>query len=155
MFGLKELKPSIEKTKTSVECPVKDCSEKVERQRKVFKKEDRFKCPKHNIFISPSTFEYPIELDNLLWKERPDLELLEKIRTVKRESRMARDNSEDAVTWNVFRFLERNKLLSGLLAKLRSLPVKTPEIIYWSYSQSQQNAWARLLNARVEFGRSN
>ena len=33
-------------------------------------------------------------LDNLLWKESPDLELLEKIRTVKRESRMSRDNYE-------------------------------------------------------------
>lgn len=154
MFGMKELKPSIEINETSVECLVKDCSEKVERQRKVFKKEDRFKCPKHNIFISPSTFEYPSELDNLLWKESPDLELLEKIRTVKRESRMARDNSEDAVTWNVFRFLERNKLLSGLLAKLRNLPVNTPEIIYWSYSQSQQGAWSELAKARSEFGES-
>jgi len=86
MFGIKELKEKIEITKTTVECPVKCCKEKVERQRKFFRKEDRFRCPKHNIFISPSTFEYAAELDNLLWKERSDIELFKKIKKVKRES---------------------------------------------------------------------
>jgi len=63
MFGIKELKGSIKITKTTVECPVKGCSEKVERQRKVFKRENRFKCLKHNIYISPSTFEYRVYLN--------------------------------------------------------------------------------------------
>ena len=63
---LKKLKEKTEITKTTIECPVKDCNVKVERQRKVFVKEDRFKCPKHKIFISPSTFEYFDEADNFL-----------------------------------------------------------------------------------------
>jgi len=29
---------------------------------------------------------------------------------------MARDNSEDAVSWNVFRFLERNNLIEDFLS---------------------------------------
>jgi len=120
MLGLKELKSTIKVTDTTVECPVKGCREKVARQRKSFKRQEKFKCPKHNIYISPSTFEYQDELDNILWKEKADLDLFERLNTVKRESRIARDNSEDAVTWNVFRFLENNKLLSGSLAKLRS-----------------------------------
>ena len=62
-----------------------------------------FKCPKHNIYISPTTFEYQSELDNLLWKDEADLDLLDRTKGVKRESRIARDRSEDAVTWNVFR----------------------------------------------------
>ena len=107
MFGIKELKRSIKITKTTVECPVKGCSEKIERQRGVFKREERFKCPKHNIYVSPSTFEYQSELDNLLWKDKADLDLFERIKRVKRESRIARDRSEDAITWNVFRFLEK------------------------------------------------
>jgi len=152
MLGVEELKERIEITKTTVECPVKGCSEKVERQRVVFKKEDRFKCPKHNIFISPSTFEYPSELDNLLWKERPDLDLLEKIRTVKRESRMARDNSEDAVSWNVFRFLEKNNLIEGLLSLITGTALKSSEVIYWSYSQKENTRWSELNKARKEFG---
>lgn len=152
MLGMEELKKRIEITETTVECPVKDCSEKVERQRVVFKKEERFKCPKHNIFISPSTFEYTSELDNLLWKERSDLELLEKIRAVKRESRVARDNSEDAVSWNVFRFLERNNLIEDFLSLIISITPKSSEVIYWSYSQRENSSYSLLNAAREEFG---
>lgn len=67
-----------------IECPVKDCNVKVERQRRVLRKEDRFRCPKHNVFISPSTFEYFDEADNFLWKEKSDIELFKKIKIVKR-----------------------------------------------------------------------
>ena len=130
---------------------MKGCREKVARQRKSFKPQEKFKCPKHNIYISPSTFEYQSELDNILWRNKADLQLFERVKRVKRESRIARDNSEDAVTWNVFRFLESNRLLSGLLAELTDSVVKSPEIIYWSYSQSQQAPWSRLQRARKEF----
>jgi hypothetical protein len=151
MLGLKELKTTIRVTEPTVECPVKGCREKVARQRKSFKPQEKFKCPKHNIYISPSTFEYQNWLDNILWKEKDDLDLLKRVKKVKRESRIARDNSEDAVTWNVFRFLEKNKLLSRFLAELTDSVVKNPEIIYWSYSQSQQAPWSRLQRARKEF----
>jgi len=152
LFQINELKRKIEITDTKVVCPVKGCSEKVERQRGFFARNERFKCHWHNIYISPTTFEYESELDNLLWKEKVDQELLQRIKKVKRESRMARDNSEDAVTWNVFRFLERTKELSGFLTKLCKLAVKNPELIYWSYSQLQKNAWSKLTEARYEFG---
>jgi hypothetical protein len=151
MLGIKELKTKIEITDTTVECPVKDCSKKVERQRVGFKKEDRFKCPQHNIYISPSTFEYQSELDNLLWKDKADLDLFKKIKAVKRESRIARDNSEDAVSWNVFRFLERNNLICEFLQKVAGLYENSAEVIYWSYSQSQQNLWDMLNKGRKEF----
>jgi hypothetical protein len=151
MLGMEELKESIEITETAVECPIKGCREKVERQRKVFKREERFKCPKHSIYISPSTLEYQSEIDNLLWKDKADLGLFNKIKKVKRESRIARDNSEDAVTWNVFRFLEKYNLLSGYLSKLVNNKILNPEIIYWSYSQHQQNAWNELQDGRKEF----
>ncbi len=151
MFGIKELKESIKITKTTVECPVKGCSEKIERQRGVFKREEKFKCPKHNIYVSPSTFEYQSELDNLLWKDKADLDLFERIKRVKRESRIARDNSEDAVTWNVFRFLEKYDLLSGYLSKLVRNKISNSEIIYWSYSPSQKKAWDELQEARKQF----
>ena len=148
---MEELKESIEITETTVECPVKGCREKVERQRVVFKKEDRFKCPEHNIYISPSTFEYQSELDNLLWKDKADLDLFKKIKVVKRESRIARDNSEDAVSWNVFRFLERNNLICEFLQKVVGLYENSAEVIYWSFSQSQQNLWDMLNEGRKEF----
>ncbi len=152
MFGIEELKEKIEITETTVECPVKGCNKKVERQRRNFKKENRFKCPRHNIFISPSTFEYADPLDNLLWKENLDLELLKKMKTVKRESRMAHDNSEDAVSWNVFRFLEKNNLIEGFLSSITGTVQKSSEVIYWSYSQKENVSWSELNKARKEFG---
>lgn len=152
MFGTEELKESIEMTETTVECPVKGCGEKVDRQREVFKRKERFKCPQHNIFISPSTFEYQSELDNLLWKDKADLGLVERIKKVKRESRIARDNSEDAVTWNVFRFLERNNLVESTLSSIISVTLKSSEVIYWSYSQKENSGCSELKKAREEFG---
>ena len=152
MLGVKELKESIKITETTVECPVKGCSEKVERQRGVFRPEKKFKCPKHNIYISPSTFEYEDELDNLLWKDKVDLELFKKMKTVKRESRIARDRSEDAVSWNVFRFLERNDLVGITLGSIICATLESSEVMYWSYSQRENSSWSELNEARKEFG---
>jgi hypothetical protein len=152
MLGMGELKESIEITETTVECPVKGCIEKVERQREVFKREERYKCPKHNIYISPSTFEYQSELDNLLWKDKADLSLFKRIKKVKRESRIARDNSEDAVTWNVFRFLERKCLIEEFLNVLVGKASKSSEVIYWSFSQKEDDSWSELNKARAKFG---
>jgi hypothetical protein len=154
MLGMNELKESIEITEKTVECPVKSCNEKVKRQRKSFQKKDKFKCQKHNIYISPSTFEYQCELNNLLWKDEADLELLGRIKKVKRESRITRDNSEDALTWNVFRFMENNNLLNIILGPVIDVDLKLSEIIYWSYSQKENNVWSKLNFARKEFGES-
>lgn len=152
MFGMEELKESIKITEITVECPVKGCSEKVERQRKVFKREERFKCPRHNIYISPSTFEYSSETENLLWTDANDKDLLDKIKRVKRECRMARDNSEDAVTWNVFRFMERNNLVEITLSSIIGVTIESSEVIYWSYSQGENSSWSELNKTREEFG---
>ena len=84
MLGVKELKEEIEITKTTVECPIKGCKERV-----------------------------------------------------KRESQMARDNSKDAVSWNVFRFLERNNLIEDFLSLITCLYIESSEVIYWSYSQKE------------------
>jgi hypothetical protein len=152
VLGIKELKENIGITKTAVGCPVKGCSETVKRQRGIFRREEQFKCPKHSIYISPSTFEYQSELDNLLWKDEADLDLFKNIKTVKRESRIARDNSEDAVTWNVIRFLERNNLFEIILSSIIGDTLKSSEVIYWSYSQRENSHWSKLNEAREEFG---
>lgn len=151
MLGIEELKKNIEITKATVECPVKDCKERIERQRKRFKRDDKFRCPVHNIFISASTFGYENEVDNMLWKEEADLDLFHQIKTVKRESRIAQDNSEDAVSWNVFRFLERNNLICEFLQEIIGVNENSAEVIYWSYSQSQKNLWDMLNKGREEF----
>jgi hypothetical protein len=152
MYGINDLKAKISFTETYVECPVKNCNEKVERQRQTFRREENFRCPIHNIYISPSTFEYETEFDNLLWTDGSDKDRFRQIKQVKRESRIARENSEDAVTWNVFRFLERNGLLSGYLTRLTGKHQGSAELILWSYSPRQDGSFDLLDKARIEFG---
>jgi len=151
MLGKSELKEKIKITKDKVECPIKGCDRFVTRQRKYFKREKLFQCQTHKIFISPSTFEYLNELDNMLWKNHEDMELFQKISGSKRESRIARDNSEDAVTWNVFRFLERNGMINDFMEMVAPSGQGRAEVLYWSFSQSEGNAWSELRKARQEF----
>ncbi len=152
MFGLQDLKPKIALTSTDIECPVKGCSQHVERQRQSFRREERFQCPDHKIYISPSTFEYANVTDNLLWQNIADLDLLEAVKKVKRESRITRDNSEDALTWNIFRYLENTNQLANLLSRVANMENRNSELIYWSYSQKTEGAWQELNKARQEFG---
>jgi len=152
MLGIQDLKPKIELTLTEIVCPVKGCVQHVQRRQKSNQAEARFQCPEHRIYISPTTFEYPDMKDNLLWKKEADLALLEKIKAVKREIRMEHDNSEDALTWNVFRYLETANLLSGFLSSFTQKDQGKTELIYWSYSQGAGTTWQELKRARQEFG---
>lgn len=151
MFGFDDLKPTIAVSESMVECPVKNCSTMVRRQRRFFKRSEEFMCHNHRIYISPSTFEYEDMFDNVLWKEAPDLELLCRIVRTKRESRIVRDNSEDAFTWNIFRFLEKNRLLAGYLETIVKHTVNNLEVFYWSFCQTQNGVWPSLKTAREEF----
>ena len=72
-----------------------------------------------------------------MWTDEKDRDLLKRIVRVKRESRIAHDNSEDALTWNVFRFLEKENLLSDYLSMLSKNEERNLEVMYWSYSQSE------------------
>ena len=163
MFGWAELK------KKSIVCPVIGCETQVRKMTKSVSKSldaylekgegrrkdfEQYLCKEHKIYITPTTFTYEDLRDNLLWYDA-DKDLLDKIMKVKRvKAQLHHDASEDAVSWNVFRFLERTKLLSGFLEGLHNSPVKSPEVIYWSYSQSQQKVWNELEKARAKFGES-
>jgi len=152
MFGVNDLNEVIEKDAEKVGCPVRGCKQKVERQRKVFRREDKFKCKTHNIYISPSTFEYENKWINILWRDPQDKIVLENIMATKRESRIARDNSEDAVTWNVFRYLEKENLIENYLGSIVNDIFKSSDCIYWSFHQKEGNSWSELNKAREEFG---
>jgi len=148
MFGLEELKKKIDVKGDMIICPVIGCETQVKKMKRGIpessdgylkkrggRKEgfEQYLCKEHKIYITPTTFIYDDLRDNLLWYH-VDKGLLGKIIEVKRvKGQLHHDNSEDAVTWNVFRFLERSKLLSEFLSKLCNSPVANPEIIYWSY----------------------
>lgn len=155
MLGWSDLKEFITVTDTTVECPVNGCQKTVPRQRKKFVTSSIFQCPAHRIYISPSTFQYEHEQENMLWTKEDDLALWKCIKTpgVKRESRIARDNSEDGVTWNVFRYLERHGLIGEFINLAAGESVaKNPRVVYWSFCQVSREPWHFLLDTATIFG---
>jgi len=148
-----------------IECPVRGCDKYVKRRKdKEPTRQDSQLCGKHGLFIYPSTFEYKNETDNLLCHSAADTALLSALKVFKAETnRMGREKSEDAVTWNVFRFMESRGLLAdvlnllfsqnvGLSREVGERPWTAPRLIYWSYCASDKRAWSPLVKARVEFG---
>jgi hypothetical protein len=168
MFGIRDLKT--EMLKDSGHCPVKQCGRIVKKMRnadlrslrsylekeKSPKETVGFKdlfCAEHKIYVTPSTFMYEDLSDNLLWYDGEDREALDRVLKFKRvRAQFHHDNSEDAVSWNVFRFLERNELVDGFLSSVTGNPVTSSEMIYWSYSQKDNETWPELNEARKEFG---
>ncbi|MCH2449834.1 MAG: hypothetical protein MK198_06765 [Gracilimonas sp.] len=153
MYRLDTLKENIEISKDTIECPVRGCRKSVPRKRRgnTLTKEE-ITCPDHNIEIRSTTFIYPRKEDNLLWSDNADVELLNKIEGYKRESRMENDNSEDAVTWNVFRYLDKNNLITELVGHLTGNKETVEDLIYWSYSVKQVQQWDLLKQAQDVFG---
>lgn len=152
MYSFQDLRAERFVTEKRVPCPVKGCPVQVERQKGKYQKEEACKCPKHGLYISPSTFEYEDYQSNLLWRDAEELELLERVFGEKRESRMAREKSEDAVTWNVFRYLEKSGLLKDFLDTLSRSGNEGARIIYWSFDPKAGGPWEPLVRARSEFG---
>ncbi len=152
MLGVDDLKDSIRANGRKVECPVRACDKEVARQRGQFNRARRFQCPEHGIYISPSTFEYEYAIDNLLWHNAEDLQLLNDIGRAGPGSGMARDNSEDAIVWNVFRYLDRADLTAAVMRRLFGTDLEAPEMIYWSYYRGEGSSWSELGKARREFG---
>lgn len=154
MFGWHSLKPQLVST-PDMECPVLGCTLNVARQRtNHLKRERQYYCPQHRIYISPSTFEYEDEADNILWHDESDDHLLNNIKKFKAETnRLGRERSEDALTWNVFRYIEKHQLIKEACESLVCPGIwSNAHLIYWSYDPLRGKPMDWLLRARVEFG---
>lgn len=166
MFYLKDLKQKIEKIDDKVGCPVKGCSERVDimkrrdqsrlnsylgTQEDKLKDFEKYLCKTHKIYISPTSIIYKYLRDNLFWYDDSKV-LLDKIINVKRwKHQLFYHNSEDALSWNVFRFLERNNMVDDFLQEKLNIPIANSKVIYWSYSQSDKSKLKLLNRARSEF----
>jgi hypothetical protein len=152
-IGISTLKPAITITEQTVECPCIGCPTVIPRARRGESlRQEKFACPSHEIFISPSTFEYFDERSNLLWDDSADRELLARIKQFKREARLARDNSEDALTWNVVRYMEKSGELAAFLSTVLHTKIQNPTVSYWSYCTATSKTCETLRAARQEFG---
>ena len=168
MLGREDLKSATEVKKNPRACPVLGCKTVVAGMTRGIlgsldgqlskgltreKEFEQYLCKEHGIYVTPTTFVYKDMWDNLLWDEAAERNLLAKVLTSKRmKAQLHHENSEDAVTWNVFRFLERSGLLGRFLTQLRGAPVTDPEVMYWTHSRSEGNGWSEVQAARQEFG---
>ncbi len=157
MYNIKDLKNTIEVTESTIVCPVLNCKKEVRRIRKGEKLNNvAFLCPEHGIYISPSTFEYVDESSNLVSQNQVDKALLLKIKNAKRECRISRERSEDALSWNIFRHLENRDYLKLYIKKTLGIDIKSPELILWSFSEKESTHSKGVLNelsqARKHFG---
>lgn len=135
-----------------MQCPVRGCPTCVPVQRRTFRRSPEFFCQTHRVYIGRSTFEYERDADNLLSHTPEDQALLATIKPFKRESRMARERSEDALTWNVFRHLESSGRLTPWLDALTGGKASAAVVHYWSFEASTGDTWAPLAEARAAFG---
>lgn len=152
MLGLRDLKEERITDGQRVACPLRDCTRSVpRRQREQPLRQDQFACQDHAIYISPSTFEYVRYQDNLLWTNPEDTRLLEGLLKVKRESRLAREKSEDAVTWNVLRALENVGPLESWVAHTTGRTPGRLQLAYWSCDPVTLRDHKALADARGAF----
>lgn len=117
-------------------------------------------CLKHRIYISPSTFQYEEPTTSLLWPEDKEMALRLSKAGKRTWSRMGRERDEDSLVWNVFRFLERERLLNkffedniGEKGTLFSWgPIE--KVVYWSVDMEKMAEWEDLQKARNSIGES-
>lgn len=93
-------------------------------------------CPTHHLAVHSTrrgyTYVYDEPYRNLLWTDAEDQERLTAILRGKRESRMGHEHSEDAITWNVFRFFERHGCLAPAMRTICPSPDDEPLTVFWT-----------------------
>lgn len=79
-----------------------------------------------------------------------------KIKLAKRECRISRERSEDALTWNVFRYLNKQKYIHSFIKEKLEFDIVNPELILWSFSEKEmvnrRGILKELADARQQFG---
>jgi hypothetical protein len=104
-------------------CPVRGCVE-------------ASPCPTHHLAVRSTrggyTYVYDAPYRNLLWTDAEDQERLSAILRGKRECRMGHEHSEDAITWNVFRFFERHGCLAPAFRTIFPCPDDEPLTVFWT-----------------------
>ena len=105
-------------------CPVRGCVE-------------ASPCQTHHIAVHSTrlrglTYVYDDPWQNLLWADADDRARLTAILHGKRESRMGHEHSEDAITWNVFRFFERHGCLAPAMRTICPCPDDEPLTVFWT-----------------------
>lgn len=124
-------------------CPIIGCDTKVKEYPSRTQKNDselNF-CQKHGIFCRKSTYIYREKTENLII----DKDTFETTFNKKQENkkydteRIGYENSEDALTWNVFISLKQTKQLKKIFSKITGKNcLDEPELVLWGYNLSRR-----------------
>lgn len=136
-YGINELN-DVQQINDKIRCHIKGCEtwvKKPNRNRTDYK--DSL-CSKHGIYVHTTTYVFQDPLRNLLWHESEDTFLFAKVTENKRDQRFGHENSEDALTWNIFRAFHREKRLHKLVGILAPniKPLVEPLIFYWATKEN-------------------
>lgn len=119
-----------------------------------------YMCPKHRIYISPTTFECENPECSLLWGDDDELRLARLLANPANGKRtwmrLGRERDEDSATWNVFRYLVRNGLMDEFLAQVipdrLRIGMVHEKTVFWSMDLESQSVLAELKDARRAIG---
>ncbi|MGA2916057.1 MAG: hypothetical protein ABSE89_08550 [Sedimentisphaerales bacterium] len=134
-YGISDLKPAKD---LDYCCPIKDCKTPITKYPS--KKEPRDcesnYCEEHRIYCRKNTYIYEEKTDNLI----TDIDLFKTIfdnpGNVKFDTkRIGYENSEDALSWNVFATLKKANELKNIASLITGKSYKEePELILWGYN---------------------
>ena len=152
MYDARTLKPTLHVSADEVECPVLGCAVRVPRQRGHVRRDAMFRCVEHEIYISASTHDHESAASNLLTPDAENLALLARLVGEKRETaRLGRERSEDALTFNVFRALERAGALDAVMSDVAGRQVRRSLPAFWSLQSTTGRPERLLAAARTVF----
>lgn len=139
-------------------CPVRGCTAVLERPSNG--KAYPLHCPDHKIKIYSRTFGYANPLRNIRF-ERAYFERNIRGNPHKAEThRLGYENSEDALTWNVFSRLSRTGRLADLMSNLAQIELKAqPDLYLWGLpirldADESPEPFPTLVAARHQFERT-
>lgn len=132
----------------SIRCCIRGCNRWLSKRRRGLSDPNTF-CPDHGISVSTSpTYIYEDLRRNFII----DLNILNQVVPLKVESwRLVNENSEDAVSWNVFMALAGLKGLAAAFRHLTGIEIDTePELYLWGISvlAQQPYVWPKLVEVR-------
>jgi len=131
-----------------VRCCIRDCECWIQcRTRSTFRNDAVF-CPRHELSMSLSpTFIYRNHIQNFLIGQK----LVDRVQKVERW-RLGNENSEDALTWNVFLGLARLGGLKSLFRLLTGTEAESePELFLWGNRLwPEVSSWERLFEVRQQ-----
>lgn len=152
-YGVSDIKPVKDLDHC---CPIKGCDTRIDEYPSREKPKDNSSndCQKHKIYCRRNTYIYKDKLDNLIIDKELFRSIFEKQNNEKYDKRMGYENSEDALTWNVFVTLKKAGGLKAIASLISDKSCEEePELILWGYSLKDGSPLEELKSFREDFER--